>query len=118
MKKLALNTLTATLFCCGMMTSVSAGTQSERGTIGLGNIQIQGDLDKRIQRNFDRLESERFQPIEGKGCLRDHNLRAIYGAWDALKNVDGLYKDFRLGWVAFIAGKRESRRLMGDVFLD
>ncbi len=50
--------------------------------------------------------------------IRDHNLRAIFGAWDALKNVDGLYKNFRLGWVAFIAGKRESRRLMGDVVLD
>ncbi|MDP4625553.1 MAG: FAD-dependent oxidoreductase [Akkermansiaceae bacterium] len=50
--------------------------------------------------------------------IRDHNFRAMYGAWDALKNVDGLYKNFRLGWVAFIAGKRESRRLMGDVVLD
>lgn len=50
--------------------------------------------------------------------IRDHNFRAIYGAWDALKNVDGLYRNVRLGWVAFIAGKRESRRLMGDVVLD
>ena len=36
----------------------------------------------------------------------------------ALKNVDKLYPNFRLGWAAFIAGKRESRRLMGDVVLD
>ena len=50
--------------------------------------------------------------------IRDHNFRAMYGAWDALKNTDGLYKNFRLGWVAFIAGKRESRRLLGDVILD
>ena len=50
--------------------------------------------------------------------IRDHNFRAIYGAWDALKNVDGLYENLRLGWVAFIAGKRESRRLLGDVLLD
>ena len=50
--------------------------------------------------------------------IRDHNFRAMYGAWDALKNVDGLYKNFRLGWAAFIAGKRESRRLMGDIILD
>ena len=50
--------------------------------------------------------------------IRDHNFRAMYGAWDALKNVDGLYKNFRLGWVAYIAGKRESRRMMGDVKLD
>ena len=50
--------------------------------------------------------------------IRDHNFRAMYGAWDALKNVDKLYPKHRLGWVAFIAGKRESRRLMGDVVLD
>jgi FAD dependent oxidoreductase len=50
--------------------------------------------------------------------IRDHNFRAMYGAWDVLKNVDGMYPNHRLGWVAFIAGKRESRRLMGDVVLD
>jgi hypothetical protein len=50
--------------------------------------------------------------------IRDHNFRAMYGAWDALKNVDGLYPNHRLGWAAFIAGKRESRRLLGDVVLD
>lgn len=73
MKKSVMNTLTATLFCCGMMTSALAGSASERTTIGLDNIHIEGDLQKRIQRNFDRLESERFQPIEDKGCLRDPN---------------------------------------------
>jgi len=50
--------------------------------------------------------------------IRDHNFRAMYGAWDAIKNVDNLYPKHRLGWSAFIAGKRESRRLMGDVVLD
>ena len=49
--------------------------------------------------------------------IRDLNMRAMYGAWDALKNVDGLYPNHRLGWSAFIAGKRESRRLLGDVML-
>ncbi|MEP4077259.1 FAD-dependent oxidoreductase [Haloferula sp.] len=60
-------------------------------------------------------EKDQVEDIE---LIRDHNFRAIYGAWDALKNVDGLYENLRLGWVAFIAGKRESRRLMGDVRLD
>ncbi len=49
--------------------------------------------------------------------IRDLNLRAMYGAWDALKNVDKLYPNHRIGWAAFIAGKRESRRLLGDVVL-
>jgi hypothetical protein len=56
--------------------------------------------------------------IEDIELIRDHNLRAMYGAWDALKNVDGLYPNHRIGWAAYIAGKRESRRLMGDVVLD
>jgi hypothetical protein len=49
--------------------------------------------------------------------IRDMNFRAMYGAWDTLKNVDKLYPNHRLGWAAFIAGKRESRRLLGDVVL-
>lgn len=49
--------------------------------------------------------------------VRDQNFRAMFGAWDALKNVDGQFPNHRLGWAAFIAGKRESRRLLGDVIL-
>ena len=56
-------------------------------------------------------------PITDVEQIRDHNFRAMYGAWDALKNVDKQYPNHRLAWSAFIAGKRESRRLMGDVFL-
>ena len=56
-------------------------------------------------------------PIDDAEETRDLNLRAMYGAWDALKNVDGLYPNHRLKWAAYIAGKRESRRLLGDVIL-
>lgn len=56
-------------------------------------------------------------PIADIERIRDLNFRAMYGAWDALKNVDKLYPNHRLGWAAFIAGKRESRRLLGDVIL-
>jgi hypothetical protein len=61
------------------------------------------------------FDKDQVKDIE---LIRDHNFRAMYGAWDALKNVDGLYPNHRLGWAAFIAGKRESRRLLGDVVLD
>jgi len=60
---------------------------------------------------FDR------NPIEDIERIRDLNFRAMYGAWDALKNVDGLFPNHRLNWAAFIAGKRESRRLLGDVVI-
>ena len=60
---------------------------------------------------FDR------HPITDLERMRDQNLRAMYGAWDALKNVDGRHPNHRLKWSAFIAGKRESRRLLGDLVL-
>lgn len=56
-------------------------------------------------------------PFEKSEYVRDWNFRAMYGAWDALKNVDGRYPNHRLNWAAHIAGKRESRRLLGDVIL-
>ncbi len=56
-------------------------------------------------------------PIDDMEWVRDYNLRAMYGAWDTLKNVDKLYPNHRLKWSAYIAGKRESRRLLGPVIL-
>jgi hypothetical protein len=56
-------------------------------------------------------------PIQDVEWMRDQNLRAMYGAWDALKNIDKEHPNHRLKWAAYIAGKRESRRLLGDVVL-
>ncbi|MDR2705163.1 MAG: FAD-dependent oxidoreductase [Planctomycetaceae bacterium] len=56
-------------------------------------------------------------PIEKAEYIRDWNFRAAYGAWDALKNTDHAFPTSKLNWMAHIAGKRESRRLMGDVIL-
>jgi len=50
--------------------------------------------------------------------IRDQNLRAIYGNWSYLKNNKQKYANRRITWVAFIGGKRESRRLMGDLILN
>jgi hypothetical protein len=52
--------------------------------------------------------------------IRDHGLLAVFGNWAYLKNDSakkGEYADRRLEWVAYVAGKRESRRLLGDVIL-
>jgi hypothetical protein len=56
-------------------------------------------------------------PIAEGERIRDNNFRAMYGAWDALKNVDKLYPNHKLNWCAYVSGMRESRRLMGDVVL-
>jgi len=48
--------------------------------------------------------------------IRDHLLRAIYGAFSNLKQ-ESMYLSQDLNFVAYIAGKRESRRLIGDYIL-
>ena len=56
-------------------------------------------------------------PIEKAEYARDTNFRAMYGAVDALKNTDGVLKTYKLGYANYIGGKRESRRLLGDMIL-
>ncbi len=56
-------------------------------------------------------------PFEKSEYIRDWNFRAMYGAWDALKNVKGIFPNHKLNWAAYISGKRESRRLLGDLIL-
>ncbi len=73
---------------------------------------IRGDWDWETGMNRDQISE--FE------LVRDHALRAVYGNWAYLKNKSqdrAKYADRRLEWVAYIAGKRESRRLLGDVVL-
>ena len=52
--------------------------------------------------------------------IRDYAFRVTYGNWDFIKNksVDkDKFSRLKLAWVAYIGGKRESRRLTGDVIL-
>jgi hypothetical protein len=58
-------------------------------------------------------------PIEGAELIRDWNLRAVYGAFTALKEGPDKEKHLRtaLKWVAYVGGPRESRLLDGDVVL-
>ncbi len=59
-----------------------------------------------------------YDPFEKGEYIRDLNFRAMYGAWDALKNVHGQFTNHKLNWAACISGKRESRRLLGDIILN
>ncbi len=62
--------------------------------------------------NFDQItEFER---------IRDYGLLVVYSNWSFLKNFSSVKSDYtnrKLDWVAYIAGKRESRRLLGDHIL-
>ena len=58
-------------------------------------------------------------PLGDAEGIRDWNLRAVYGAFNAMKNGDGAdkHRNAILTWVAAIGGPRESRRILGDVVL-
>lgn len=52
--------------------------------------------------------------------IRDYGLLVAYSNWSYVKNRSAARKDFdtkKLQWVAYVAGKRESRRLVGDLVL-
>ncbi|MDZ7616624.1 MAG: FAD-dependent oxidoreductase [Patescibacteria group bacterium] len=71
-----------------------------------------GDWDWEAGMNMDQVSE-----IE---AIRDHAFRAVYGNWAYLKNHSEARQEFanhRLAWMAHIGGKRESRRLLGDVIL-
>ncbi len=45
--------------------------------------------------------------------IRDHMLRAIFGSYSNAR-IDPENRKYRLDWVSYLLGKRESRRLVGD----
>jgi len=52
--------------------------------------------------------------------IRDYGLMVVFSNWSFLKNNSSVKEDYtrrNLDWVAYIAGKRESRRLLGDHIL-
>ena len=112
-----------------------------KGRMGMSNMWVWGEADRPVEfpetpwaldlhmkdfpypRNF---HGEWFwesgfdkDPIRDAEAIRDWNLRAVYGAFNAMKNREGREKHRRaeLRWIAFIGGPRESRRLLGDVIL-
>jgi hypothetical protein len=58
-------------------------------------------------------------PIQDLELIRDWNLRAVYGAFSALKlgKEKSNYETAALKWVSFVGGPRESRLLTGDIVL-
>ena len=59
-------------------------------------------------------------PITDAERIRDYGLLVIYSNWSFLKNKakeKQKYRNRSLAWVGYIAGKRESRRLLGDYVL-
>ena len=62
----------------------------------------------------------RWDQVKEAEKVRDNGLRAVFGNWSFQKNHAPdreKYANLELEWVACIGGKRESRRLLGDVIL-
>jgi len=71
-----------------------------------------GDWDWETGFNRDQIADVEY--------IRDYAFRVTYGNWDFIKNKSIDREKFareKLSWVAYIGGKRESRRLIGDVVL-
>jgi hypothetical protein len=80
---------------------------------GKGNMADKGKGEWFWESGFNK------HPINDLESIRDWNLRAVFGAFNAMKNKDGAaeHKQAKLDWVAYIGGTRESRRIIGDVIL-
>ena len=74
--------------------------------------RVQTKADWKWEAGYNRNMITEFEHV------RDYLLRAVYGNWAYLKNNRGDFSHRRLNWVAYVAGKRESRRLLGDVILN
>lgn len=71
-----------------------------------------GDWDWETGMGKDMIQETEF--------IRDYGLLVVYSNWSYLKNDYSLKENFaneKLKWVAYIGGKRESRRLVGDYIL-
>lgn len=49
--------------------------------------------------------------------VRDYGMLVAYSNWSYIVNSLGLFPDRKLDWVAYVGGKRETRRLLGDYIL-
>lgn len=61
-----------------------------------------------------------YDQIKDFERIRDYGLLVVFSNWAFLKNhysQKEKYSNRQLSWVAYIAGKRESRRLVGDLIL-
>ena len=74
--------------------------------------EVRGDWDWETGLSRNQVDEIEF--------IRDYALRVTFGNWDFVKNKSNnknIYDRYKLAWIAYIGGKRESRRLTGDIVL-
>lgn len=116
-------------------------TVKDEGHLGMSNMWKWEDMDKAqsfpqtpwaLQLTLDdfpypnRGKGEWFwesgfnkHPLDDLESMRDWNLRAVFGAFSAMKHGEEAAKHAKskLVWIAYVGGTRESRQLLGDVVL-
>ena len=78
-----------------------------------GRAEMKGDWDWEAGLGRDQIAEAEY--------IRDYGLLVAYSNWAYAKNVSkkkDAFQDAALEWVAYVAGRRESRRLMGDFVLN
>ncbi|AUP78517.1 FAD-dependent oxidoreductase [Flavivirga eckloniae] len=76
-------------------------------------VDVAKDHKARAGEWFWEYSREDLNQIEDAEDIRDHMLRAIYGSFANAKKLEK-NKFYKLKWVSYLVGKRESRRLVGD----
>ena len=77
-----------------------------------GRAEMKGDWDWEAGLGRDQIREAEY--------IRDYGLLVAYSNWAYAKNFSAkkeAFRDRELEWVAYVAGRRESRRLMGDFVL-
>ena len=80
----------------------------------------EGNYQKAVRGSWNWEAGYFWDQVNEAEKIRDHLLRAIFGNWSFQKNHapdKDRYANLQLKWAAHILGKRESRRLLGDVIL-
>lgn len=84
-------------------------------------IQFNEETCEKVTRGSNWWETGfRYDQVNEAEFIRDYLFRAIYGNWAFLKNKSKDKSDYvnrELESVFYVAGKRESRRLIGDIIL-
>ncbi|WP_080905843.1 FAD-dependent oxidoreductase [Parabacteroides sp. Marseille-P3160] len=84
-------------------------------------IQFNEETCEKVTRGSNWWETGfRYDQVNEAEFIRDYLFRAIYGNWAFLKNKSkdkSGYANRELESVFYVAGKRESRRLIGDIIL-
>lgn len=103
-----------TLGCSLMWTSIEANTAMPFGPLEWAEPAAQGVVAIQGEWNWE-YGLDRDVIVEGE-AIRDHLLRVIYGSFSLAKRESQNTRRV-LDFVPFNLGKRESRRLLGDVIL-